>query len=220
MRKLVAFVVLLTGLNFQTTWAQLQARQDPLAQKILDSMGKKYKTLQSYKATYSQTFQGNDGKTLDQQKGEILVKGKKFNLKLSNQILVCDGNTLWSYVRDAKELNISDYQPEEGEITPTNIYTMYQNGFKYIMIGEVKDKGKVFQVVDLEPDDRNKEILKVRLYIGKADQTLYKWIIYERGTNNRQVFEITKFTANTAAPESSFSFDKKIYPVKTQTDLR
>ncbi|SFC58778.1 Outer membrane lipoprotein-sorting protein [Flexibacter flexilis DSM 6793] len=220
MKKIVAFVVLLAGINCQTAWAQLQAKQDPLAQKILDVMGKKYKTLQSYKATYSQTFQANDGKTLDEQKGEILVKGKKFNLKLNNQVLVCDGNTLWSYVRDAKELNISDYQPEEGEITPTNIYTMYQNGFKYMMIGEVKDKGKVFQVVDLEPDDRNKEILKVRLYVGKADQILHKWIIYERGTNNRQVFEITKFTANAAAPESSFSFDKKVYPVKTQTDLR
>lgn len=204
----------------QASFAQLQGKQDPLAQELLEKMGQKYKNLQSFKATYSHIAQSNDGKTLDEQKGEIIVKGKKFNLKLNNQMLVCDGTTLWSYIRDAKELNISDYQPEEGEITPTNIYTMYQKGYKYVMIGEVKEANMVLQAIDLEPEDLTKEIMKVRLFIQKSDKTLRKWIVYERGSNNRQVFEVTKFTANAPAPESLFSFDKKTYPVKTQTDLR
>jgi outer membrane lipoprotein carrier protein len=219
MKKIICLLFFVQAIFVQTATAQ-QGKQDPLAAELLDQMGKKYKSLQSFKASYSQVAQGNDGKILDQQKGDIVVKGKKFNLKLNNQVLVCDGTTLWSYIRDAKELNISDYQPEEDEVTPTSVYTMYQKGYKYVMIGEVKEDGMVLQAIDLEPDDLSKEITKVRLFINKTDKTLRKWIIYERGTNNRQVFEIQKFTANVPAAESMFSFDKKTYPVKTQTDLR
>ena len=51
---------------------------------------------------------------------------------------------------------------------PAQMFTMYEKGYKYIYTGDQKIKGKVYQIVDLTPEDDKKEFFKVRLTIDKA----------------------------------------------------
>jgi outer membrane lipoprotein-sorting protein len=197
-----------------------QGRQDPMAEEILNAVGKKHKSMPGFIATFSHDSETNSGKVVGNVKGEIKVTGSKYVLTSGQTTLICDGKTVWSADRKIKEVNISDYEPEPEDITPERIYTFYQKGFKYIFMGEVKVKGKVWQTIDLEPENINKEIVKIRLFIDKSSRNIMKWIVFERGSNDREVFEIEEFKVLQTINKSDFVFNKKQFPGFKVVDLR
>ena len=193
---------------------------DPVARDLLDKVSLKYKAYKSYKASYIRTAENASGKVLDTQKGELLVAGEKFVLTLPGQLIICNGTTLWTYLKDSKEVNITDYEPQADEITPQGIFTLYRQGYKYMYWGEQRDKKNTVQIVDLEPEDRTKEVLKVRLFINKPDKQMRRWIVFERGSNNRQTFTISKLQANLPVTDADFVFNKAKFPGVKEIDLR
>lgn len=215
MKKLVCLFFVLMGLvnlsfNIQTT------QNDPKAQEILDAMSKKYKEMGSFKAKFSYTLES--GKLSETAEGEITVKGSKFKLKLGDQEIFNNGTTVWTKIDD-KEVNKSTYHSEDDDLNPTKIYTMYKKGYKYILISEHNESGKVFSTVDLEPLDVKKaQITKVRIIINKKDKTIKSWKIFEKN-GNKYVYTIKSFTPNVNVADSEFTFDKSKYPGVTVNDL-
>jgi len=197
-----------------------QSRQDPLAGKILDEVGKKFKKMAGFSAEFTHDSENNSGETIRSQKGKIYVSGNKYRLITGNTTLVCDGKTVWSADSKTREVTISDYEPEPDDITPERIYTFYQKGFKYLFIGEVKAKACIWQTIDLEPDNIKKEVSKIRLFVDKNSRSIMKWILFERGSNDREVFEILKFTPVTKVDANLFAYSKSQFPGFKVVDLR
>ncbi len=198
-----------------------QTTRDPGAKTVLEKMSARYQAIPSFSAKYTHQSEGPDGKAIKKQAGSIVMQGQKYKLTVPGYEIVCDGKTLWSYVKETNEVNVTDYAPDEDEITPGNIFTVWKNGYKYILLGEFKDKtGKVVQTIDLEPDDITREVVKVRMIVNKADNTLKKWIIYERGTGNRQVFVVTEFKPEVKIKAGQFAFSKASHPGVKVVDLR
>ena len=191
-----------------------------MATQILDAVGKKYKKHAGFSADFTHDSETNSGKLLSSQKGKIKVAGSKYQLITEKATLICDGKTVWTIQPKIKEVTVSDYEPEPGDITPERVYTFYQTGYKYLFMGEVKVKGKVWQSLDLEPENLKKEISKIRLYVDKTSRAITKWIIFERGTNERESFEVDKFEALIKVNAADFAFDKKKYPGYKVVDLR
>jgi outer membrane lipoprotein carrier protein len=198
-----------------------EGQNDPKAQEILDAMSKKYKEMTSFKAKFSYTLENETNPKLKEtQEGEILVKGSKFKLKLGGQEIFNNGTTVWTYMKESNEVNVSSYQPEEDELNPTKIYTMYKKGYKYILISENTEGGKVFATVDLEPLDRKKsQVSKVRIVINKKDKLVKSWKIFEKN-GNRYNYNVKNFEPNVKAEDAEFNFDKTKYPGVTEIDLR
>lgn len=207
MKKLVCLILMAVGLVNLSFVNKPQ--NDPKAQEILDAMSKKYKEMTSFKAKFTYTLE--NGKMKETAEGEITVKGSMFKLKLGDQEIYNNGTTVWTKIDD-KEVNKSTYNPEEDDMNPTKIYTMYKKGYKYILISEHNDGGKTFSTVDLEPlEPKKAQITKVRIVINKKDKTVKSWKIFEKN-GNRYVYTIKSFTPNVAVADSEFSFDKSKNP--------
>lgn len=201
--------------------ALAQTTRDPGAKAVLEKMSAKYAGIPSFSAKYAHQSEGPDGKAIKKQAGSIVMQGPKYKLTVPGYEIVCDGKTLWSYVKETNEVNVTEYAPDEDEITPGNIFSVWKNGYKYILLGEFKNKtGQMVQTIDLEPDDITREVVKVRMIVNKADNSLKKWIIYERGTGNRQVFNVTEFKPNVAIAANTFAFNKATHPGVKVVDLR
>ena len=194
-------------ISVQLGFGQVQT-QDPATATILEAVSAKYKAYKAFTLNFSRDLQDASGKSQEVMKGELTVSGTKFRLKTPEQWVICDGTTIWTYLPKAKEVTINNYEPSDDEITPQEIYNLYKKGYKYALAGEVKDNKKVYQIIDLVPDDRKKEISKVRLVILKKEKSLEKWTIFERGTNQKQVFKIASTTPNPVLPAGFFSMDK------------
>ncbi|MFQ3577346.1 MAG: outer membrane lipoprotein carrier protein LolA, partial [Cytophagales bacterium] len=198
---------------------RVHAQYDEKAEKILSEVAKKYQELKTFKANFSYTLESPTSGVNENFKGDILVKGSKFILKLGSQEIINNGTTQWTYLKDENEVNISDYTPEDDDINPSKIYTIYKKGFKYMMNDEANENKALYDVVDLIPEDKSKQVFKIRIVILKKDRSVKSWKLFEKN-GNRYTYSVTNFTPNVEVEDKSFTFDKTKYKGITVVDLR
>jgi outer membrane lipoprotein carrier protein len=189
------------------------------AQTILNGVSEKYKSYSSVKADFSLKVENSANQATDNQTGTLYVKGNKFKLELNNQQIVCDNVTIWTFLKDANELQINNYEPDENSISPSQIFTIYEKNFLYGFIEEKTVNGKVFQVIELTPKDKTKSYFKIRLMINKTDKMVSQAKVFDKN-GNKYTYEIQKFTPNVQLADNFFTFDSKKYPGIEVVDLR
>lgn len=200
---------------------QVQAQvQDPEAKAILDAVAKKYRAMDAYKTHFTQTIKSNTGDVYGQQEGNIIVSGTKFHITMDQMEIFCNSKTVWTYMKDVNEVQITKYEKDGQQVTLSTIYEIYKEGYKYILYGTKKINGKLTHIMDLEPTDHTEEIVKIRLWVEKSSREIVQWKLFMRGSNDRQLFEIKDFKANVPVNRDMFVFNKSKYPKAEVIDLR
>lgn len=194
------------------------AQKEKRAQVILDAMSKKYKALKSYQAGF--TFASAGAGAAESYKGDLTVKNEKFRLLLGGQEVFTDGKTMSTYIKESNEVNVQDYDASaNGELNPTQIYTIYKRGFDYRFLKEQKQGGRTLEVIQLTSNRPKSAIKTVQIAVDKADKSVRNWVIINKD-GKQTSYTITKFTTNVNAPDSFFVFDKSKYPGVEVVDLR
>ncbi len=196
------------------------AQKDPKAKVILDGMSKKFQAMNGFTASFDFTFQDNSGSS-DRQTGEIAVKGEQYRLKLPDQEIFNDSKTVWTFIQTGtyKEVTINDASQMEGELTPSNIYRMYESGYNYKLVGEKQFQGKTAQLVELTAIKAGAPFEKVTLRIEKATNNLLGWEMYD-GQGGVFSYAFTNLKTNVSLAANYFSFDVKQHPGIEVIDLR
>lgn len=213
MKKLI-FLTLIALVSNQSF-----AQYDPKALEILEAMAKKYKAVPAFEATFSYTLTNDVENINDEFKGKMTVKGDKYKLALPEQEVVNNGTTIWTYLPDAKEVNIDNFDPNSDDLNPSKFYDIYKKGFKYIYLEDKTEGGVMCEVVDLVPEKKDAQYYKVRMNIVKKDKSIQSWTMFDK-SGNRYKYLITKFTPNFKVEDTFFTFDPKKYPGVEVIDLR
>jgi outer membrane lipoprotein carrier protein len=195
------------------------AQYDPKALEILDAMSKKYKSIPSFEANISYTLTNDVEKVNEEFKGKISVKGDKYKLILPEQEVINNGTTIWTYLPEAKEVNIDNYDPESEEVNPSKIYDIYKKGFKYMYLQDKTEGGVVLEEIDLSPEKKDAQFFKIKMLINKKDKSIQSWTMFDKA-GNRFKYTLTKFNPNPNLPDNLFTFDPKKYPGVEVIDLR
>jgi len=195
------------------------AQYDPKALQTLDAMSKKYKAIPAFEANISYTMTNETEKINEEFKGKITVKGDKFRLVLPEQEVINNGATIWTYLPEAKEVNIDNYDPNSEDINPSKIYEIYKKGFKYLYLQDKTEGGVMCEEIDLVPEKKDAQYFKIKMFISKKDKSIQSWTMFDKG-GNRFKYSITKFTPNAKIEDSYFTFDPKKYPGVDVVDLR
>ncbi len=198
----------------------LYAQQnDPLALAILEAMSKKYKSITAFEANIACTLSNDVEKVNEEFKGKMTVKGDKYRLTLPEQEVVNNGTTIWTYLPDAKEVNIDNFDPNSEDINPTKFYEIYKKGYSYKSDGEKTEGGVLCDVVELKPEKKDPQYFKVRMNIAKKDNSVQSFILFDK-QGNRYKYTITKFNPGIKVDDVFFTFDPNKYPGVEVVDLR
>lgn len=197
----------------------VMGQYEPEALKILDQMSDRYKNLTSFKANFTYMLENKMEDIQEEFSGNIIVKGDKFKLDLGEQEIFNDGEIMWTFLKDVNEVNIDYYLPDDGDMTPSNIFTAYKDGYKYMVAGKEKIGNQDFDIIDLVPDDPNKPFYKIKLWINENDHSLKQWTLYDK-SGNTYLYNIVNFNNNYMAMDGEFQFDKNKYPGVEVIDLR
>lgn len=148
-------------------------------------------------------------------KGTIKLSGQKFNISLVDMTMWFNGETLWTYVKENQEVNVTN--PTDAEIAKINPYafvSMYKKGYK-AEFGKVETG--VHHIVLKSADDK-KTFQQIDLRILKASNTLKSVVLTtRRGTTLNIVVDSYKYIK---FADSTFVFDAKKYPGVDVIDLR
>ncbi|UOQ51385.1 LolA family protein [Hymenobacter cellulosivorans] len=214
MKKVLALLALSVTLTHAAS-----AQQDPKAGKILDQMSAKYQAMKAFKANFTQTLENDAAKVKENLTGDITVSGQKFRIKLNGQEIINNGQTMWTYMKAENEVNISDFDPDEQEVSPTQIFTLYKKGYKYSYVQETKEAGEACDVIELSPENKDNPVFKVRLTVSKVDKSVKNWKMFKKN-GNRYTYTIRKFQPNPPIDATTFNFDKTKYKGVKVIDLR
>ncbi len=217
MKKIIS---LLTVLALCTTVSFGQNNTSAKAKQILDQVSKKTKGYSSISLTYSLVHTSPEGSN-DNANGDMLLKGNKYKLSVLDNVLYCDGKTLWTHMLEEKEVDITNVDnSDKSALNPVNVLTMYEKGFKYSFIQERFEQTRAIYVIDLYPENIEKsEYSKVRLSIDKDKTQLWKAEYFAKD-GNKYTITINTFKVNQPIPDASFTFDKAKNPGVKVVDER
>ena len=199
--------------------ASAQMAKQNEAEKLVERISKRYKAFKTIKADFVYTIENKQQKSVEKQKGNILVKGNKFKLDIANQLIICDNKTIWTYSREVNEVQINNYTPKEGAIRMDDLFTMYGKGFLYKTLETKKEGNKEIVVMELTPKDKKKKFFKIKLTVDKTNQTILNSQVFEKsGTIHN--YSVTNQVPNIKYEDNQFVFDIKKYPGIEVIDLR
>lgn len=186
--------------------------QDQKAKAILDKVSEKTKGYKTISVEFNMTITGADMPTV-KENGKAYLKGDKYKVELVDQDIYCDGETITTHVKEDEECYTSSVEDSEDEmITPNNLMTIWEDGYKYKYIKETTFDGTPVHHINLFPKDpANSNFHTIILKIDKAkNEIVSAYIKGKDGTNMHYVLKNMK--KDVEIPDSKFVFDRNKYP--------
>ncbi len=192
---------------------------DPKAHNVLKALRNQLKSYTSIRIDFTYLLENKTEKIKDSKKGDILIKGNKYNLNFMGQNSRSDGKNVWNYNKDAKEVQITEVNPDDSEtMNPIALIDNYENSYRAKLIREDKEKGVPVMIVDLLPlENRNHH--KVRIVSDKAKNTIVYSEIHDK-SGSVYTFRVDKMQTNVPAPDGEFMFDAAKHPGVQVIDMR
>ncbi len=212
MNRLIFVITLIINFTFiQNTFSQENNKK---AVQILDKMSNLYKSMISFSSTFEYSMVNLDENIEDSFQGKIIIKEEKYLLKIEGQEIINDGETIWTYIPELNEVNISTFEPDDQEISLNNVFDLYKNGFEQNYLSEDNKHHKI----ELYPEDESKSYYKILILINKVDFSMYNFSVFDK-SNTKYVYKINEFKEE-KIDDSFFIFDSSKYPDIEIIDFR
>lgn len=160
--------------------------------------------------------------TLDAQKKEtlrqtaqVLYHKGKYRLTVADQVIVCDGTTVWQWNKPAKEVVVNNVGTDDVDLmNPARLLANYDKSFRAKYIRTEEDGTAI---VDLQPRS-SRNFHKIRLMVNEKTGLLRGMEVHKYDSS-REMYNITAFKrVNT--PATQFTFDPKKHGVAEIIDMR
>lgn len=192
----------------------LMGQHDVKSKAMLDKLSTKTKAYKTIEVKFSFQMVNKDDNIDQTQKGSLKMKGEKYYLKLDDKEIFCDGKKVYTYSKEPNECQvISMDELDKDAVTPKNMFTIYEQGFKSKVKSEQKDKqGRNVMTIDLYPlKPKEKDYTMVRLDVDKDKEQFIKATILGKN-GSYYYYTVTSLTPDTDMDDSIFTFDKSKYP--------
>jgi len=208
MRKLLLMIALLSYLVLPAQ------NHNEKASAALRDLAAKLKNTKQIRIEFTFKLDNKEARVHEEKKGTMWLAGNKYKIMLNGQIIISDGKAIYTYLPQAREVQISEPDEEGQSLSPLSILSNYENKYRIKYIKERKG----LLVVDLLPLESSR-FYKIRIELQSADNQLKSVSLFEREGNTFTYF-VDQFDTQRNADPSIFTFNKNDYPGVEVVDLR
>lgn len=213
MKKIIIPILLIFAIG-------VNAQQSPEAKIILDKLSKETKSHIVIQSEFDISYSNLKDDTKNTSSGSITMKGDKYRLSFMDIESFYDGKTLWNYLEDVNEVNISEPEANDDDIfNPKIIFTIYENDYKYQLITSSTIEGENYSIIDLYPIDMEEEYSRIRLQINTDLYQLKSATIFGKDGSNYTI-TISDYKTGQKVEDSFFTFNESDYPDVEIIDMR
>ncbi len=198
--RIKLFVVLLMAFYAQTLMA-LDAKD------IIKKVQKKYDKIKNFEAVFEkvETFQltGSVNKT----SGKLFIKdGQKYRFETEDQLVISDGETVWTYNRLNNQVLIDRVRKNSGALLPRDILFKYPKTHYATLLKREELNGKKTYVVKLEPkEDVHGYFSAVKIWVEDDRWQIVKIEITDLN-GNKSVFNLSQINTRAKLADELFRF--------------
>lgn len=208
-------------LLFAISFANSVHAQDQKATAILSKLSEKMQKYESLSATFNSEMVDKQADMNVKQKGSIKVSGDSYKLILGDIVVICDGESVWTYSKKTNEVMIDlaeDLYDEEG-IEPAQLFTIWETGFKNQYVGAEKIGAVDCDVIKLFPlEPKEKSFHTIKIYIDQGALEMKRAVIMGK-EGNEITYNIESFDTG-FVKSTEFKFDASKYPGVETVDMR
>lgn len=204
MKKLVFILAAILSFN-------AQAQNSPQAEKLLDEVSSKVKNYDNMVIEFKYALENQAENVSQETRGDVSIAGEKYVLNLMGTTQMFDGEKIYTIIPEDEEINISNYVEEDNNsITPSKMFSFYEDGYNYEMDITQNVKGREIQYVKLTPKDSNAEIKNILLGIDSQTKHIYNLIqTQENGT--KVTITVKSFKTDQPLAKNLFTFNEDRY---------
>ncbi len=177
---------------------------DREAEKILENVQEAYEKLDDVCSDFTQTFYWKLTDERQVVSGHICAKdGDKFKIETPEQLIVTDGDVLWTLDKTTKQV-IIDYAENATNDNPfiKNFMDKYINEYD-AQIGDAAESGTSHVILTSKTGEHF--VSRIQLWINNRSDLISK-IIQEDLNDNTTTFEMTNLDTDVKLASSEFNF--------------
>lgn len=218
MKKTIHTISLLIVCAFSALPGYTQT--DAAAKSLLDKIGQTYKAYKTIQADFSLTIK-QPQQAVHTESGVMVMNQRagKYRITMGDQDIISDGKTQWMVLKDVGEVQVTEVAPATDAISPTNIFSFYQEGYKYVSASDERVDDKRLAVVELTPEDTHTPYFKIKLRVDEKTYQIHDVTVFDK-SGNQFVYTIKNTKANPQFADNRFVFQQADYPNMEIVDLR
>lgn len=189
------------------------------ASEILDEVTQKTKAYKSIIMEFTYQMENPGANINEVTNGKVMVSGDNYRLEIAGQLVISDGETIWTVIEDAEEVQVNEVSEDDENFSPTKLLTDYSEDYKSKLEPKINElNGVSVYLLELTPNEK-KSFEHVKLYIRKDKMQPYRMEIYD---SNQSVYTYTinKFETDTDIPDTVFKFSETEFPDFDIIDMR
>ncbi|MBZ9729299.1 outer membrane lipoprotein carrier protein LolA [Salegentibacter sp. JZCK2] len=189
----------------------LQAQNSTKAESLLNEVSSKVKGYDNMVIDFKYTLQNNAANVNQETRGDVSIKGEKYVLNLMGTTQMFDGEKIYTIIPEDEEINISTYiEEEDNNITPSKMFTFYEEGYNYEMDVAQNLNGRKIQYVKLTPKDSNAEVKNILLGIDSQTKHIYN-LIQTQDNDTKITITVKSFKTDQELAQNLFIFEEARY---------
>jgi outer membrane lipoprotein-sorting protein len=214
--KKILFLIAFLGM-----FINVFSQKDPEAEKILKDLSEKTKSHSVIEADFTIDFKNIKENIKNTSNGTIAMKDNMYLLKFMGSESYFDGKTLWNYIPEVNEVNITEPTPDEDDIfsNPKRLFTIYENDYKYQLVNKLTKDAINYSLIDLFPIDLEEDYSRIRLQINTNNYTISSATIFGKDGSHYTI-SLNSYKFDTMLRDSHFTFNEKDYKYIEIIDLR
>mgnify|MGYP000384955234 CR=1 FL=1 len=185
------------------------AQSDYSASEIMENVQKKYSTITTATAKFTQTTSFKYAKIEQSSVGTVTMKkGNNFRIETEQQTIVTDGKTVWFYSPINKQVLISTYQQKEQTLSPDKFLFNLPNDYAGTIVNEETKSVGADVVLKLVPKEKSKNaqfIKSLKVWVVEDDWSVRK-IEYIDANETRTTYTLTSLEFNKKISDEVFQF--------------
>ena len=203
MKKFI-LIILIFSLN-------LNAQNDPRAEKLLAKVSNKIDSAKSYKINFKYTLENKLEGINQDANGTVTIQGDNYLLNFMEITQLCDSKNIYSIVPENEEVIISSVEEEEDQtIKPSKLLNFYRKGYLILWDKLQSDYKNKIQFVKLIPSNSNSDIDYLLLGIDISNNNISKLI--EIGKNKtKTILNVNSIVFDPVLEKDIFIFNENNY---------
>ena len=138
---------------------------------------------------------------------------------MGDQEIICDGKSIWTYSSTTEEVTLESYSKRTNQMSPEEMFSFYEKGFKSLYEGKKTDGGKSYELIKLVPKKKRAKYSFIHVEINPTNNYIHK--VTQHMKNGMDiVIEITEFKKNASVSSSMFTWNSSAHPGVEVVDLR
>ena len=192
--------------------------QNKKAESIIEEITSKTQAYESVGIDFTFTYEDPSSGDEISEPGSLIISGDKYILDIEGQKVICDGETMWTYIEDAWEVQINAIEEDDESITPSKLLTTYNDDYKAKLNKEYQIDGVNYQRIELKPE-QGKKWVKLDVVVNADKQQISEITIHDKN-GGKIHYKIDEFNPDIEVDYKDFTFDPADYPDVEIVDMR